>query len=172
MLSAQQLYQAAALDPSALGPDIVNPDLDDDSQRAAVIAFLESDVLPVALSEVSVPFMRASGFPDVTAFIDAKFSDKTEEQRGVLAAPGVALYDAAAKSYGRSELDKLVDSNAQSYDRDSDQNRIQGNQRLEKLLGWVGMILDLAQGDEPGDSESGVDDVPVSGSARITPVWF
>lgn len=159
-LTASQLYNAAALEPTQLDEDIVSPSLNDAAKKAAAIDYLESDVLPGALAEVAIPLRHATGYGSITALIAGTYPDATAEVQAALVAEGEPLFDAAVKSYGRSEINKLIDSNDASYDRDSDQDRIQGNQRLEKLLQWAALMVagDGASGSASNDNESiGVD---------------
>lgn len=139
-LTAEQLFKAGNLGPSFFGIEIVDPMADDGDQKAQALAYIESDVLPGARAEVSVPFRLKTGHSNVREFIETRYPQMLSSSRESLIGEGEALYDAACKSYGRSELNKMVDSNAESYDKDSDQDRIQGNQRLQKLLDWAASI--------------------------------
>jgi hypothetical protein len=138
---ALDLYQASQIEPGHLGPEIVKPDLDPDVQRAVALDYIATKVLPGALSEVSIPFRKATRYGDVKSFIAGAFPTMSEADQLVLVAEGEALYISAATSFGRSELNKRISSNAAAYDTDSDQDRIQGNQRLAKLLEWASDII-------------------------------
>lgn len=140
-LTAEQLYKAAQLEPSSFGARIVDPQLSESEQEAVAVSYISTDVLPGAKAEVSVPFRQRTGANNVRAFLEARFTTLDLTTREELISEGEALFDAAVKSYGRSELNKIVASNAAEYDKDSDQDRIQGNQRLAKLLEWAGTCV-------------------------------
>lgn len=165
-LTAEQLYQASQLEPADLGEDVVSPELDNEEAKAAMLAWITANVLPGANAEVSVPFRRASGYGTVAEFIAARFPEKTENEQAALTTEGVTLWDFAVRSYGRSEINKSINSSSETYDRDSDQDRIQGNQRLEKLLEWVAVLKD--ESDSDGVTESVL---PRSSLARVSVSW-
>lgn len=155
-ITAERLYQASQIEPSDLGEAIVSPDDDDATQLAEALSWLSDNVLPIADAEVSVPFLKVCGYDTVAGFVNGRFAAVLEATRTGWIAKGSALYDGAVLSYGRSEINKSINSNDQSYDRDSDQDRIQGNQRLEKLLEWASVLIESegagsgADGDVPG----------------------
>jgi hypothetical protein len=133
MLTPLQLFNATTLEPEDFGAEVVSPDLDEEGKLQAALDYIEVNVLPGARSEVMLPFRKAMN--DFTTQIDEDsllgiFGPSTYEEI-------IALWDAAEISYGRSELNKRIDSNADSYDKDSDQDRLQGNNRLEKLVDYV-----------------------------------
>jgi hypothetical protein len=169
-ITAERLYQAAQLEPGDLGEGVVDPELSDEAQKLAALDWLSENVLPIADAEVSVPLLKVCGYDTVTGFINGRFSSVLEATRTGWIAKGNALYDGAVLSYGRSEINKSIDSNDQSYDRDSDQDRIQGNQRLEKLLDWASALI------ESEGAGSGADGAPSLGelysqSVRVTKKW-
>jgi hypothetical protein len=166
MLTAAALYKAASLDPAQFGPEIVDLESAADEQRQQVLDYIDSDILPGAKSEVSVPFREATGYGTVAEFVNVRFPSLSATAREELLTEGEALYDAAVKSYARSELNKVVDTDSEAYDKDSDQDRIQGNQRLAKLITW-------AQTVENSTSSTGVEEstIPVSTSVRVRRVW-
>lgn len=152
-ITAENLYQASQLEPADLGEDIINVDDSDADQRAAAIAWIDANVLPIADSEVSVPLLKATGYDNVTAFINGAFPLADSIIRADWIVKGEALYGGAVTSYGRSEINKCINSTSKTYDQDSDQDRIQGNQRLQKLIAWV-MALIETQG--TGEAEQSV----------------
>ena len=107
---ATSLYKAASLDPAQFGAEIVDPESDATQQRQQVLDYIDSDVLPGAKSEVSVPFREATGYGTIVDFAAARFASLGDSARDALIAEGEALYDAAVKSYARSELNKTVDT--------------------------------------------------------------
>lgn len=153
MVTALSLYQASQLEPAALGEDIIDIDDTDADQRSAAIDWVDSAILPGADSEVSVPFLRATGYDNVADFINLVFPSVASLTRTGWIAKGQALYDFAVTSYGRSEINKCINSNSKTYDDDSDQDRIQGNQRLQKLIDWaLALIETQAAGEGAQDS--------------------
>jgi hypothetical protein len=130
-LTAQAVYNAAQLTPSFFG-SAVDVDATEEDQLAQALSYIETEVLPGARAEISLPVRRALG--NMTSPLD---DAGLEALFGVVAPEVKALWDAAETSYARSELNKRVSSNSTNYDQDSDQDRIQGNQRLQKLLDWI-----------------------------------
>lgn len=166
-ITAERLLQASQLEPSDLGEEIVSPDDDATTQMAAALAWLTANVLPIADAEVSVPFLKVTGYDTIAGFIDGRFADVESETRAGWIAKGDALYDGAVLSYGRSEINKSINSSSDVYDRDSDQDRIQGNQRLEKLLEFASALIETSgQGSGSGDNE-----IPLSTQATAVAVW-
>ncbi len=165
-LDANSIYKAASLDPAQFGAEIVDPESEADEQRQQVLDYIDSDVLPGAKSEVSVPFREVTGYGTIADFAAARFADLGDSARNALIAEGEALYDTAVKSYARSELNKTIDTDAEAYDKDSDQDRIQGNQRLEKLLVWARTVM-------KSDSSTGEEEsrIPRSVSVRVRRTW-
>jgi hypothetical protein len=169
-ITAERLFQAAQLEPGDLGEDVVSPELGDEAQKQATLDWLTENVLPIADAEVSVPLLKVCGYDTVAGFINERFASVLQATRDGWIAKGNALYDGAVLSYGRSEINKSIDSNDQSYDRDSDQDRIQGNQRLEKLLDWASALI------KSEGAGSGADGAPSLGelysqSVRVTKKW-
>lgn len=152
MITPEILYQAAQIEPASLGEDIINPEDDESTQRTNAIAWIGTNVLPGADAEVSVPFLKVTGYDNVKDFVNGAFPKVAQDVRNGWISKGEALYDAAVKSYGRSEINKCINSMSETYDRDSDQDRIQGNQRLEKLLEWSTVLLQT-QGQGSGESD-------------------
>jgi hypothetical protein len=150
-ITAERLFQASQIEPADLGEDVVDPELSDEAQKQAALDWLTEKVLPIADSEVSVPLLKVSGHDSIAGFINGRFTSVSQVAREGWIAKGNALYDGAVLSYGRSEINKSINSNDQSYDRDSDQDRIQGNQRLQKLLDWASALIETnAAGDAVG----------------------
>ena len=160
-LTAEQLYNACQIVPNALGEAIVDPNASDNDQKAAAIAYIASDVLPGAISEVSVGLRSASGKGTIADFIACRFADSSSEEAIALTTEGEALFDAAAKSYGRAEVNKVINTDRREYDEDSDQDRKQGDAKLKKLLDWVSMVIANTNGNPlecpDGDGGSGND---------------
>jgi hypothetical protein len=169
-ITAERLYQAAQLEPGDLGEDVVSPELGDEAQKQAALDWLTENVLPIADAEVSVPFLKVCGYDTIAGFINGRFSSVLEATRTGWIAKGNALYDGAVLSYGRSEINKSIDSNDQSYDRDSDQDRIQGNQRLEKLLDWASALIESESAGSGADGIPRLEDLH-SQSVRVTKKW-
>lgn len=151
-----------------LGEDIVDPSTDFEDQKLAVFAWLDVNVLPIADAEVSVPLLRVTGLDSVADFVNS-FTAVAQAQRDAWILKGASLYDGAVLSYGRSEINKTIDSNAEGYDKDSDQDRIQGNQRLAKMLEWATALI--ASNSTTGNSSDDVSSAPVSQSVRVRAVW-
>lgn len=160
-LTAQQLYKAGQLKPSSFG-DHVDPNADDEEQIEQAIQFIEEEVLELSESEVSVPVSTALKLPDAPLDNDSLLSIFG----AVSGKRVIALWNAAQTSYGRSELNKRVNSNNDEYDEDSDQDRIQGNQRLQKLLDFIQQWQrDRTSGTATDNS------IPSSGSVSIVSTW-
>lgn len=140
-ITAEVLYQASQLEPADLGEDIIDPDEGEPQQKAAAIAWVAANVLPIAESEVGVPLLKVTGYDNIADFIGGRFPGVGPTVREGWIARGNSLYDGAVLSYGRSEINKCINSTSETYDRDSDQDRIQGNQRLAKLLEWAEILI-------------------------------
>lgn len=153
-INALELWNASTLEPADLG-SIVNEegeliiglDATDAEQSAAAVAWVATKILPIATAEVGVPVRNALG--DYLMILDdvgltAKF--------GAFAQEIIPLWNGAQICYGCSELNKRVDSNNVAYDKDSDQDRIQGNQRLQKLLDAL-RSWKLTQTSSPDDED-------------------
>jgi hypothetical protein len=164
-VTAEGLYLAASLDPTQFDEDIISPELDEAGQKAALIAHINTSILPGAKSEVSIPFRRVTGYGMVADFVNnhTRFALLSSDEKSALIAEGEPLYDLAVVSYGRSELEKQVDTDAAEYDKDSAENRVQGNNRLQKLLDWA---TDVISGGASGSS-----DVPRSSIATARVSW-
>ncbi len=133
MVSALDLFQAATLDPAVFGVDVVSPDLDEAGQLAAALEYVERKVLPGTAAAVALPVRKALGNFSVTFTPTAIY-----KLFGTMAGDEVmAQWRDTEISFGRSELNKRLDTNAKEYDADSDQDRIQGNQRLKTLIDYV-----------------------------------
>lgn len=172
-ITALRLIQASQIDRSSLG-DIVPSTLSDDAAQAALIDWVEENPLAIAVAEVAVPFQKVTGYVSVPSFVNGRFPHVPDDERTLAIQSFQALWDGAVLSYGRSELNKVIDSNSETYDKDSDQDRIQGNQRLQKLLdGASSMIANQGQPVPlPSDSGSGSQTWDaVSCSVRIRNVW-
>ena len=152
-ITAENLYQISQIEPASLGEEIINPEDDDSTQRVNAITWIGANILPGADSEVSIPLLKATGYDSVAGFINGRFADVDGDIRSGWITKGEALYDAAVKSYGRSEINKCINSTSEIYDKDSDQDRIQGNQRLEKLIQWA-LILIETEGEGSGINTS------------------
>ena len=153
-ITVERLHQASQIEPADLGEEIVDPEISDAAQHAAMLAWLDENVLQVADSEVSVPLMKVTGYDDVAGFINGRFPDLAEVTREQWIAKGNALYDGAVLSYGRSEINKCINSNSEAYDKDSDQDRIHGNQRLQKLLDWAQILIETGGSGSSGNNGS------------------
>lgn len=165
-LTARQFYDAATISSSDFGVDVVAPELDEEGQLNAALAYIDSEVIPGARSEISIPFRNALG----------EYREKLDDDslRYIFGEASyqevIRLWNLAEISYGRSELNKRIDSNATEYDKDSDQDRIQGNQRLQKLLDFVAnwkKERDLILNPPPPPKPA-----PVSHSRPIVPRWY
>lgn len=173
-VTPERLLQASQLAPDMLGADAVDPDATAEEQKQAALDWLRDNVLPLADAEVAVPLLEATGYDTVADFVNGRFPDSSniaQATRDKWIAKGESLYDAAVLSYARSEVNKSIASSAEEYDRDSDQDRIQGNQRLEKLLTWARTLI--ATGGMPGEDEgvaAGTGHRPVS--VRQRPVFI
>jgi hypothetical protein len=151
MITAQYLVDAVQLTPDMFG-SIIDSELSEDEQVAQLLEHVQSNILEGAQSEVDAPLMQATGgysVPLPDEVIERRFPALSEAQREAINATATRLYDLAMVSYARSEMNKQVASNAEAYDRDSDQDRIQGNQRLEKLIAFVTDIVFGASTDNP-----------------------
>lgn len=139
-ITAEDLYRQSEVRPSDFGKDIVPPRGTEDEKRALAVDHIEKKVLPLAIAEVEVPYLKASGgysIPLPDAIVLARYPKMNPAGILSINAQLASLYDAAVLSYGRSEINKQINTNAAEYDKDSDQDRIQGNQRLEKLLCFI-----------------------------------
>ena len=120
-----------------------------------------SDVLPGAIAEVSVALRGASGKGSIADFIACRYADATSGEVTALTTEGEALFDAVAKSYGRAEVNKIINTDRREYDEDSDQDRKQGDAKLKKLISWVEMVIKNTNGNPlecpDGDAGSGND---------------
>lgn len=154
-ITVERLHQASQLEPADLGEEIVDPDLSGSAQHAAMLDWLDG-VLQLADSEVSVPLMETTGYEDVDGFINGRFPLVAVETRNAWISKGNALYDGAVLSYGRSEISKCINSSDANYDKDSDQDRIQGNQRLQKLLKWAQVLIETGGSGSSGNNGSTV----------------
>jgi len=166
-VTAERLCQQSNLEPTDLDESIVSPDDDESGQLAAMEAWVEENVLPIADGEVSVPLLKATGFDTVDDFIDQRFSSVSDDVRTGWKEKGNALYDGAVISYGRSEINKCINSTSDEYDKDSDQDRIQGNQRLQKLVEWATTLIET-QGQGDASQEVTLNN---SSSAQVKAVW-
>lgn len=135
MITAQRLIAAAQIKPVDLGiyladspsfADATREEIDA-AEQFALVQKVETEILPGAISEVRVPVFEAAslGFEEGTTALIGAGDDFN------------LLFDLAVLSYGRSEINKQIDSNSKTYDADSDQDRIQGNDRLKKLIASV-----------------------------------
>lgn len=145
-VDAERLCQQSNLEPTDLDESIISPDDDAATQLAAMNAWVDANILPIADGEVSVPLLEATGYDTVDDFIDQRFPAVSSTVRTGWKTKGNALYDGAVLSYGRSEINKSINSMSTEYDKDSDQDRIQGNQRLQKLINWATALIQT-QGD-------------------------
>jgi len=145
-ITAERLCQQSNLEPTDLDESIIDPDDNASDQQLAMLEWIDANVLSIADGEVSVPLLETTGYDTVDDFIDQRFPKVSIVVRTGWKTKGNALYDGAVLSYGRSEINKCVNSTADEYDKDSDQDRIQGNQRLQKLIEWA-MTLIKTQGD-------------------------
>lgn len=168
-VSAERLYQASQLHPSMLGEDIIDRDADEEAQREAAIAWIESTILDGADAEVSIPLDTISGYDTLEELVAAALPTATSEARARRVLKGEKLYDLAVLSYARSEINKSIASNAPSYDKDADQDRIQGNDRLKKLLAWAEMLG--ARAEEAGAGGVADTSAPRSISRRVRSVF-
>lgn len=147
MITAEQLYKQANINPTDFGEEIVPATVTNPSQqRDLAIAHIEALILPGAVSEVSVPLMmvsRGSDLPLPLEDIVARYPDLEGDvdAQNAINASMQTLYDEAVTSYARSEINKQVSTNTKSYDEDSDQDRKQGDAKLQKLLDLVVSIL-------------------------------
>lgn len=168
-VSAERLCQQSNLEPTDLDESIINPDDDASIQLAAMIAWVDANVLPIADGEVSVPLLETTGYDTVDDFIDQRFASISSTVRSGWKTKGNALYDGAVLSYGRSEINKSINSTSSTYDQDSDQDRIQGNQRLQKLINWATTLIQT-QGD--GNANQSRDHSnPTSMAVQTTAGW-
>lgn len=161
-LTAEQLYNACQIEPNSLGTKIIDPDDTESEQLAAAIAYVGSDVLPGAIAEVSVALRGASGKGTIADFIECRYSDADSAESTALVTEGEALFDAVVKSYGRAEVNKVVNTDRREYDEDSDQDRKQGDAKLKKMISWVSMVIDNTNGNplECGDGDNGTGNDP------------
>lgn len=172
-LSALQLYKAAQLEPADFGGEVVDPDATDAEQLAQALAYLESEgeagassILTSSFAEVSLPVRKLLGnytSPLTNEGLSTLFGE-------ILGPEVISLWDAAQTSFGRSELNKRVDSNSSSFDKDSDQDRIQGNQRLKSLLDFLTGWLAAQQNGGIAESED-VADRLYSQSVPVVSTW-
>jgi len=146
-ITALELIEAAQVTPAELGSKI-NPKGSPEQQQAAMVVWLDNNVLSLARSEVTVPLLETAGSTSWSTFIDTRFPQVPDAARTQWKAEGEELFDAAHLSYSRSEYNKQVKSSSDEYDKDSDQDRIQGNQRLAKLLSLATTLIKT--GGQPG----------------------
>lgn len=154
-ITVERLHQASQLEPADLGEEIIDPDLSESAQHAAMLVWLDG-VLQIADAEVSVPLLKITGYDTVAGFINGRFPLVSVETRNGWISKGNALYDGAVLSYGRSEINKCINSNSEHYDKDSDQDRIQGNQRLQKLLDWAQILIETGGSGSGGNNGSAI----------------
>jgi hypothetical protein len=143
-VTAEQLWDASGLQPAHLGEEIVDPSADDAAQKQQALDYLTASVLPVAKSEVSVPFFKASNGYDVPLPDDLllqRYPRLTSDQRAKIGEELSTLYDGAVLSFGRSELSKRIASDANEYDEDSDEDRKTARDQLRKLLDLMNDII-------------------------------
>lgn len=168
MLTARQLYDAAQLEPADFG-SVVDPDANEEEQLQQALDYLESDavaessILNSSFSEVSLPVREVLG-NYTSSFSNVEIRKIFGDHLGLEV---ISLWDAAQTSFGRSELNKRVDSSSKSNDEDSDQDRIQGNQRLKKLLDFL-TRWKMAQ--TPPVPQASLSDYR-SGSVRVVGRW-
>lgn len=166
-VTAERLCQQSNLEPRDLDESIIDVDATDADQKTAMIAWVNLNVLPIADGEVSIPLLKATGYDTVDGFIDNRFPTVDNTIRSGWKLKGDALYDGAVLSYGRSEINKCINSTSDEYDKDSDQDRIQGNQRLEKLIMWANALIATNGG---GDGEQNAT-LHYSKAAQAMAVW-
>jgi len=130
-LSAREVYDAAQLTPAFFGTAIDFSGMPQE-QEAQALAYIKTEVLPGAEAEVSVPVREV-----LVNFSVALDDDGITLIFGTVAVEVLKLWNFAVLSFARSELNKRVASSLAEYDKDSDQDRIQGNQRLQKLIAFV-----------------------------------
>lgn len=146
MINAESIYVIANVSPTDFGVEVV-PSIvvDPVIQRNLAVSYIDTNVLPSAISEVSVPFLKVSGgqqLPVPDDIILRRYPAMTDmDDRDAVNDMLQTLWDTAAKSFARAEINKLVATNAKAYDEDSDQDRRIANQQLKKLLEAVHDIL-------------------------------
>jgi hypothetical protein len=143
-VTAQQLYQAAQLEPSDLGEEIVPPRDTEEEQKAKALAYVEANILPGAESEVAVPYNKASKgnpFPLPDALISAKWPNLDADGIARVSDNIARLYDDAVISYGISKINRQIDTASESSDKDAAQDRKDADAKLAKLIDTVTDIL-------------------------------
>lgn len=179
-LTGQELYKSAAIDPEMFSEAIVGfEDLTPEAWETAVISYLDSDVVPGAIAEVAVAFRAATGAGSIDDFISCRFPSLGTEEASTLKAEGTALFDSAAKSFGRSEISRFIASDRTVHNEDSDLDREQGNDKLKKLISWAQMVmeqlganpLDCDDNSDPDDPTSRYSGRMLSRFIPAYPVW-
>ncbi|RYX83966.1 hypothetical protein EON83_12575 [bacterium] len=160
-IDAFQMYTAAQFTPDFYGSAIGDAPTEAE-QIAQAVAFIDLEVLPLANSEVEVPVRKA--LKDMVSPLD---NAGITTLFGHMAPSVIKLWDAAQTSYGRSELNKRVKSDNEERDKDSDQDRIQGNDRLKKLLDFVVEWVAL----QPGGDEQTESLTETTQSVETVFVW-
>lgn len=163
-LTAEQLYNACQIEPSDLGTTIVNPEDSDADQLAAAIAYIESDVLPGAISEASVALMAASGKSSISDFVACRYPDLESADQTAISDVGQPLFDSLAKSYGRSEVSRVFDSDRRELNEDAKDDRTDAKDKLKKLTDWVTMVIQNTEGGilDCGEDSGGASEDPTN----------
>lgn len=156
-VTAEQVFLQSNIDAEEFGTQIIPTTLSADEKRQAAILHIDTNILPGAKSDVEIPVRKAARgntLPLPTSLIKRKYPDLDEDGADNLNTQMQFLYDEAVKSYARSEVNKQVATNRQSYDEDADQDRKIADDRVAKLLMLLEDIF-LAQDDKSpnfGDS--------------------
>jgi len=152
----------ALLAASGLGYDAFDYDTD-----AEVEAMIEGAVLPIAAAEVDTAVgVDLGSFPSVAALLLARFPGDDVAQTAALA-QFEALHHASEISFGLNDLFRRVASRAPEYYQASNDNRIQGNQRLAKLREF---LRNLVSG-VPGDATDN-DGAPLARARRMRSILW
>lgn len=140
-LTAQQLYNACQIRPSDLGTTIVDPTKSEELQLTAAVSYIGSDVLPGAIAEASMALMAASGKSSISDFVACRYPDMDNTAQTAITSVGQPLFDSLAKSYGRSEVSRVFDTDRRELNEDARDDRTDAKDKLSKLTSWVEMVI-------------------------------
>lgn len=144
MLTAEQVYLQANINPSDFGTEIIPYDAVEEDQKRLAIAHIETYILPAAVSNVEVPWLQVahgSSLPFPLAVLVHKYPGVDQSRADEINLQLSNLRDSTILSYARSEIMKQVATNNKSYDTDSDQDRRNGDMKLAQLLDMVKTIV-------------------------------
>jgi hypothetical protein len=174
-ITAEKLIANRALTPEMFSTQIIDPERTEDEQKADLIAHVESEIIAKAKSQLTIPVRTAlggRGLPLTSAFVESKLPDSSEEDVAAIIQEVNDLADAAIESYASSEINKQVASNADEYDSDSDQDRIQGNNKRDSLIAFLKALVSGSL-TPANESDDGVPVVPylISTVGSVESVW-